>query len=324
METLVITDNIKIKNKWSFLGIKNIFKDIKEMPKMYHWSFLIFGIISFILSFVDINHFINSSTDKSIWTIVNQLNTKKEFLGSMPQWINAILYCLSGLSSFTGLINVFLVVFGKISNFFWGALNNIITGLFTFDYGYIGDTQLNLLIYLPFEIIGWILWEQSMNNNKTDSNRVNSRKTSSNYVIPILFCIIAVLVIGWFYEIIWIYPLTTGGPYSYSTQIVPHLLDSIENACGILGIITQAFRLKEQWWMWVFVDVIMVFMYCGGNLIGADATNINININMVIETFILLWNGITGLLMWYGKLDVKTGYFVKKNSENVALFENEV
>lgn len=85
---------------------------------------------------------------------MNVLNTPKPYLDNMPKWIDATLYSLSGLVSFTGILNVFLISFGKMSNFFWGLINVTTFGLFAFDFGYTGDAQLNLFFYLPFQFIG--------------------------------------------------------------------------------------------------------------------------------------------------------------------------
>ena len=51
-----------------------------------------------------------------------------------------------------GVVCVVLVTKGKVSNFFWGAINSLLYGLFAYAYGYAGDAQLNLFYYLPLQV----------------------------------------------------------------------------------------------------------------------------------------------------------------------------
>src|SRR5690606_1190465 len=60
--------------------------------------------------------------------------------------------------SFTGAVCVVLCAMGLFSTYFWGVINTVTYGLFSIAYGYAGDTQLNLMFYLPTNLIGIYTW----------------------------------------------------------------------------------------------------------------------------------------------------------------------
>lgn len=43
--------------------------------------------------------------------------------------------CLSGAAAFTGVLSVVLTTKGKITAFFWGIINSLLYGLFSYAYG---------------------------------------------------------------------------------------------------------------------------------------------------------------------------------------------
>ena len=62
------------------------------------------------------------------------------------------------LASITGVICVILCGMGKVSNYLFGTINVILYAIMAWKAKYYGDVMLNLLYYLPTNIIGWILW----------------------------------------------------------------------------------------------------------------------------------------------------------------------
>ncbi|WP_338964246.1 MULTISPECIES: nicotinamide riboside transporter PnuC [unclassified Spiroplasma] len=284
----------------NFLGVKTIWKDIKEIPKSFKILLICLGIIVTLLSFFDFNHFIDPYNNPSFFSIVNVLNTPKPYLGNMQKWIDATLYSLSGLVSFTGILNVFLISFGKMSNFFWGLINVTTFGLFAFDFGYTGDAQLNLFFYLPFQFIGWYIWQKTLVFEQNPS--LNIRTSKWWIITPIALSACAILTIAWYYEIPAFHYAVVKQDYAYLYQPVPHLFDSITNGIAIIASILMFLRLKEQWILWLISNILQFSMFAEVNSVGGNHP-ISININMLIQMSFFIVNTIIGFLIWSGYLN---------------------
>ncbi|AXF96842.1 nicotinamide riboside transporter PnuC [Spiroplasma phoeniceum] len=289
----------------NFLGIKTIGKDIKELPKTFKILLICIGIIVTFLSFFDFNHFIDANHNPSFFSIVNILNTPKPYLGNIPKWIDATLYSLSGLVSFTSILNVVLISFGKMSNYFWGLISVTTFGLFSFGFGYTGYAQLNLFFYLPFQFIGWYTWQKTFIFEQDSS--LNIRNSKWLIILPISLGICAILAIAWYYEIPAFHYALVKTDYAYLNQPIAHIFDSTINSIAIIASILMFLRLKEQWILWLISNILQFAMFVGVNSIGANYP-ITININMLIQTSFFIANSIIGFLVWGGYLNkIKSG-----------------
>lgn len=284
----------------NFLGIKTIIKDIKELPKIFKIILISIGIIVIFLSFFDFNHFIDPNKNPSFISIINILNINKPYLGNIPKWIDAIIYSLSGLVSFTGILNVVLISFGKMSNYFWGLIGVILSCFFSFSFGYSGYAQLNLFFYLPFQFIGWYIWQKTFIFKKNSSLNIRNSKWWIVLIFSLVICLL--LTFFWYYEIpIFHYALVKTN-YAYLNQPIIHIFDSIINSIAIIASILMFLRLKEQWILWLILNIFQFIMFAGISNIGKNFPII-ININMLIQTIFFIANTIFGFLIWSGYLN---------------------
>ncbi|AGM25080.1 nicotinamide riboside transporter PnuC [Spiroplasma chrysopicola] len=286
----------------NFLGVKTIIQDIKELPKIYKVLLIIVGGVVTFLSFFDFNHLINSTTSPSFFTITNVLSTPKVYLGNIPKLVDALLYCLSGFASFTGILNVFLISLGKMSTYFWGLINAIIFGLFAFDFGYTGTAQLNLFFYIPFQFLGWYCWQRTLVFGQTTS--VQAKKTTWWIVAPFVLGACAVLAVPWYYEIPAFHYAIVQSEYAYVNQLLPHLFDSLANSFAIIACLLMFLRIKEQWILWIILNVLQFSMFSGLTSLIAHQPVI-ININILIQTIFFIGNSVIGLMAWNNKTKSK-------------------
>ena len=65
-------------------------------------------------------------------------------------------------ASITGVICVILCGMGKVSNYLFGTVNVVLYAIVAWKAKYYGDVMLNLLYYLPTNILGWVVWKKHL------------------------------------------------------------------------------------------------------------------------------------------------------------------
>ncbi len=147
-------------------------------------------------------------------------------------------------ASITGVICVILCGMGKVSNYFFGTINTILYAIAAWKARYYGDVMLNLLYYLPTNIIGWIAWSKNFNK---ETKVVYMRRMT--WKQDILLGVVSVAgVLG----------------YSYVLKLLGGNLPLIDSMSTVFSVIAQILLIKrftEQWVIWIIVDVVSVIMW---------------------------------------------------------------
>jgi nicotinamide mononucleotide transporter PnuC len=203
--------------------------------------------LDFFLS-KDFNSFFRPELSLIKW--INELNN------GVPLW-RRICLCLSGIAAFTNVLNVVLVIRGKISSYFWGIIGAILYGIYSFAYGYVGDAQLYVLFFLPMQFIGIYMWSNQLDTQST--TRVKSLK-----LIGWIFVIILCVGLGFlfYYEIPAFSKLLTS-QYFFQTSFIPHLLDALTNALSFVAQFLLILCYWEQYVLWAAVNIMGIIMYSG-------------------------------------------------------------
>ena len=184
------------------------------------------------------------------------LKWTNDFNDGVPLW-RRILLCFSGVAAFTNVLNVVLVIRGKISSYFWGIVGAVLYGIYAFAYGYVGDAQLYVLFFLPMQFVGMFLWSRELDTQLT--TRVKSLNWLGWLVVIVLSAGLAVV---FFYEIPAFAKLLTS-QYFFDTMLVPHILDACTNALSVIGQFLLIFCYWEQYLIWISVNIIAIIMYSG-------------------------------------------------------------
>lgn len=244
--------NLFIKNYIKIL--KLVFKSIiPDLRSFKWWQVLIlifFAIFMVVFSVLDFNSFIYREQKLSILKWINDYNKGVEL------W-RRILLCLSGVAAFTNVLNVVLVIQGKMSSYFWGIIGAILYGMYAFAYGYVGDAQLYVLFFLPMQFIGMYIWSKELDNEST--TRVKSLKLIG-WILVIILCV--GLGALFYYEIPAFAKLLTS-QYFFETMLVPHILDASTNAISVVAQFLLIFCYWEQYILWFCVNVMGIIMYSG-------------------------------------------------------------
>lgn len=257
--------------------LKSIITDFRGI-KWYESLFLIVvGLFLTLVSFIDLNTF------EYVWE-------------NKPTW-KGVLGVTAGLAAFTGILCVFMIGKGKLSNYFWGTINALTYGVYAFSVAYTGDAILNLLYYLPTQIVGFIMWSKHMGKTKVKVNKFTFKDL-------ILYTVITAILFGAFWIIIPAVDvelnknvLHTGNTdYWYRDKMLPRVLDTLTNSVSIVAQLFMLKRFKEQWYLWIGINVMQIAMYAGLN---GEAPNIP----MIVMWSVFLINAVYATRSWTKKGD---------------------
>ncbi|CAF2756548.1 unnamed protein product [Rotaria sp. Silwood2] len=261
------------------LVFQSIIPDIKDFKYWQILIFTLFAAFNVVFSILDFNSFFSHERTRSLLKWINDLND------GVPLW-RRILLCFSGISAFTNVLYVILVIYGKISSFFWGITGAILYGIYAFAYGYVGDAQLFLFFFLPMQFVGIYLWSKELDNKST--TRVKSLKFSGWIVVGFLSFFLAFL---FYYEIPMFSKYLTSS-YLFERRSIPHLFDAITNGLNVIGQCLLIACYWEQYIIWIFVNLMSIIMYSG-------CLGTSLDINLLLVWIMLAISSSCGLYTWY-------------------------
>jgi nicotinamide mononucleotide transporter PnuC len=270
---------------------KLLFGSILSDLGVFNWwqgiIICLFAVISITFSIVNFNALIYPNSGLLI------LNWYNDEANGIEFWRRVIME-LSGVASFTGVICVVLTTAGKITSYFWGIINCIFYGVFAFTYGYAGDAQLNIILFLPMQFIGIYLWEENLDDTQTAKSR--SLKYWQWLAIGMLTCGFGV---AFYYEIP-VFAKALTGTYYFEGKLIPRILDSVANALSITAQILSLYRFWQQWIFWIAIDCIQIAMYAG-------IAGYGIQFNIMVMWILFLINATVGLYRWIGRYSDSKG-----------------
>ena len=177
---------------------------------------------------------------------------------------------IDSLAAICGIFCVVLCAAGKKSQYYWGFVNIAAYIVIAMVSKYYGQVLLNALYYLPTQFIGMYMWKRHMNEEKKE---VKSKRMSVKQIV--LFSLGAlVCIVGYRYFLEFI-----GGNATW--------LDSATNMISLIANALMVLRFREQWALWIIVDIITVIMWVlAGDLI------------MITMWSVYLLNAFYGFYMW--------------------------
>lgn len=151
------------------------------------------------------------------------------------------------INSFAAICGIFCVVLcagGNKAQYYWGTVNIVCYVIIAWTNRFYGEVMLNALYYFPSQFIGLYLWKKHENK---DDNVVKCRKMKISFAaLMTLFCGLCV----WLYQMLLEY---LGGKSTW--------LDSASTTVSVFANALMVLRFREQWILWIIVDVITVVMW---------------------------------------------------------------
>lgn len=149
-------------------------------------------------------------------------------------------------------ICVYLAVKHNMWTWFFGALGVILFGYLFFQFGLYSDAGLQILFYLPMQLVGYIMWRRAA--TKAESKSVVLSLTLLQFALICIGILGAAGINGYL-----VANFTTGASFPY--------IDALTTWMSIAAQLLMIAKYRESWILWVAMDVIAIFVYFAKGLI---------------------------------------------------------
>ena len=158
-----------------------------------------------------------------------------------PGWL-AVLNFISGVA---GVFCVFLCAKGSVSNFAFGLVNTVVYIVYLAYWRIYGTMCLELFLYLPMGVVGWIQWARHRDQKRRENTRARRLNAWQNALTALAVAAATVV----YHAVL----ARLGGNVAW--------LDAATVAIGIVATALQTLRYREQYVWWLVTDVVAVAMY---------------------------------------------------------------
>jgi nicotinamide mononucleotide transporter PnuC len=264
------------------LLLRSVIPDLLSFPPLLRLLVFLFGIFLIVFSILDFNVLLLPPNERDSYSLLKWINDTR---AGIALW-RRILMTLSGVAAFSGAVCVVLVARGRYSNYVWGIVECVTYGAFAMAYGYAGDAQMNILFFLPMQLVGIFTWRENLDPQLVAQSR------SLGLVRMCGTAVLALLVGTAFYYEIPAFAKALTGRYYFAGMPIPRRLDAATNAMNLCGQMLMMNRFWEQWLFWISVDVLEITMYSG-------VVGVPLDINVLLMFMLFLCNAFYGCYCWF-------------------------
>lgn len=176
----------------------------------------------------------------------------------------------------TGVLCVVLTAKGSIWSYLYGLFNTLGYAYVAYSNNLFGEMGLNLFFFLPMNIVGFIMWKKHM----TYEMGLEMKKMKlKGLIITILVCIICIIAMGY-------------GLSQIKGQNNPYI-DATTNVFSIVATILMVRRFREQWLMYIILNVFTIIMWSIRTASGSED-----GLMMIVMWSAYLINAFYGYYNW--------------------------
>jgi len=183
------------------------------------------------------------------------------------------------ISAVTGVMYTILAGKGKLSAYLFGVVNCVLYAWISFGAGLYGETILNGLYYLPMMFVGFFAWKRNMDGQ---TNEVRKRHMTFLGRMWLLAAVLASTA-------------AFGFVLKYMGDALP-FVDSFTTVASVIAMIVSVKRYSEQWWIWLGVNALSVYMWWTRFAAGVDS------MATLVMWLVYLINGIVIMIKWEKEL----------------------
>ncbi len=185
-----------------------------------------------------------------------------------PLWLTIINF----ISAICGILCIFFTAKANISNFIFAVVNTAVYAIFLFYHKIYGTFALEVLFYMPVNFISWYIWSKHRDRVLTEKTKTKKLTLLQNVIVGVVITLGGII-----YHCILV---KLGGNVAW--------LDAFTLSIGIIAVLLEMFRYKEQYIWWIITDIIAVAMY----IIHFDAVYLT-------KKSIYLIMAVIGLINWH-------------------------
>lgn len=184
---------------------------------------------------------------------------------------------LFGFSVFiTGVLCVVLAAKGNIFTYIFGMYNTLGYAYLAYNNGLYGELGLNMLFFVPMNIVGFIMWRRYVENGKLRMLQMKK----SNFILLVFACGLTILGLGF-------------GLSFIPGQNSPYI-DATTNVLSVVATILMVKRYKEQWLLYIVLNFFTIIMWTLRTVNGSSDGPM-----MIVMWSAYLINAIYGFTVWH-------------------------
>ena len=179
------------------------------------------------------------------------------------------------LSATTGAACVICTGKGKLSAYVFGLVNSVLYAIISYQAALYGETMLNALYYVPMQFVGFYTWSRHMNTETNEVIKKNMKWTGR--LMMTAFILAGTIGYG-----LLLRAMGDAMPF----------VDAFTTVTSVAAMLISVKMFAEQWWIWVVVDIVSVYMWFQSFLQGQEY------IATLIMWLVYLVNAVIMLVKW--------------------------
>ncbi len=177
----------------------------------------------------------------------------------------------------SGILCVGLTAIGRREGYLIGLYNSVSYSVLAYGNGLFGEVYLNLLFFVPTGVIGYVMWQRHTMRDQTVAMRELSWLPR---LVITAVCILCTAALGILLRL-------------NPNQNTP-FIDASTNVLSVAATFLMMWRFKEQWMLYIVLNVASIFMWTLRFLAGGNAGDM-----MVLMWSLFLVNAVFGYWRWH-------------------------
>ncbi|AIQ71685.1 nicotinamide mononucleotide transporter [Paenibacillus graminis] len=175
----------------------------------------------------------------------------------------------------TGVLCVVLAAKGNLMSYVFGMYNTVGYAYLAYVNGLFGEVMLNLLFFVPMNVVGFYMWKNNSNNGKLSMRQLELK----GLLLVGAICIAGCLLLGF-------------GLSFIPGQNSPYI-DAITTVLSVVATLLMVRRFKEQWLVYIVLNMFTVLLWVIRMLEGSGE-----GLLMIVMWSAYLVNAVYGYYNW--------------------------
>ncbi|WP_419884352.1 nicotinamide riboside transporter PnuC [Paenibacillus sp. B-A-8] len=176
----------------------------------------------------------------------------------------------------TGVLCVVLAAKGNLLSYVFGMYNTVGYAYLAYINGLFGEVMLNLLFFVPMNVIGFYMWK----NNRQEDGKLTMRQMDLRGLLLVgMVCVIGCLLLGF-------------GLSFIPGQNSPYI-DATTTVLSVIATFLMVRRFKEQWLVYIVLNLFTVLLWTIRTLEGSGE-----GLLMIVMWSSYLVNAVYGYYIW--------------------------
>ncbi|MBR4749004.1 MAG: nicotinamide mononucleotide transporter [Abditibacteriota bacterium] len=177
-----------------------------------------------------------------------------------------------------GVVSVILMGKGKPLGFVFGAVNALLYSWVSWQVPYYGEVALNMLYYVPANVIGFFTWRRYMNSGTLEV--IKKKLPPAGAVAVYVGTAAAIVVFGLVLKAI-------KGSLPF--------VDATSTVVAVVAMILGIRRYSETWFLWIGSNTVSVIMWVYQVNRGGEM----VNLPVVLMWSVFTANSVFSCIRWY-------------------------